>query len=192
LPPVVIVTTFAHAGLRLWLGPAYAAQSTVVVQWLAAGILYNSLATIAFTLVQGVGRADITAKMHLAELVPYLGLLWVLTARYGITGAAAAWFVRAALDTGALLLIVRRMVPARHAAVWPVTMASLAAGALLIVGARAATLPAQLAVVCVVTPVFVVVGFWTLLDREDVLILKAALRGRLAAVWGGSRPVRSD
>jgi O-antigen/teichoic acid export membrane protein len=192
LPPVVIVTTFAHTGLRLWLGPAFAAQSTGVVQWLAAGILYNSLATIAFTLVQGVGRADVTAKLHLAELVPYLGLLWVLTERYGIAGAAAAWFVRSTLDAGALLLIVRRMLPPRHAAVWPVTVASLAAGALLLLAARAATLPAQMVVVAVITPALVVVGFWALLDREDVLILKAAIRARWAVLWGGSRPVRTD
>jgi O-antigen/teichoic acid export membrane protein len=192
LPPVVIVTTFAHLGLRLWLGATYAAESTGVVQWLAAGILYNSLATIAFTLVQGIGRPDLTAKLHTAELVPYLALLWVLTERYGIAGAAAAWFVRCTVDAGALLLMVRSILPPRHAPVWPVTVAGLAAGVLLLVSASVASLPTRLFIVCVVMPVFVVVGFATLLDREDVLILKAAMRGRLGVLLGGSRPVRSD
>ena len=44
------------------------------------------------------------AVLHLAELVPYALLLWLLLSTWGILGAAVAWTVRVAVD--AMLLLV--------------------------------------------------------------------------------------
>jgi len=48
------------------------------LQWLAVGVFINSLAYVPFSLLQGVGRPDLTATLHLIELPLYLGLLWWL------------------------------------------------------------------------------------------------------------------
>lgn len=110
LPPTLGATLFAEELLSLWLDPAFAKESYIVVQFLAAGILVNVLARVPMTALQSSGRADVAAKAHLLEVIPYLLLLWWAVAAFGIAGAALAWMLRVALDalllwTGAALLI---------------------------------------------------------------------------------------
>ncbi|HEX7126916.1 MAG TPA: flippase [Thermodesulfobacteriota bacterium] len=112
LPLMALVVLFAPEGLTLWLGPEFAANSTGVLRWLAVGVFVNSLGRVAQTLVQGVGRPDVGAKLHLLEALPYAAALWVLVHRFGILGAAAAWTGRVALDTTALFWLAGRLVPA--------------------------------------------------------------------------------
>lgn len=97
--PVVLLTiALASSGLTLWLGPDFARHSTRVVQWLALGVLTNSLALVPLSFIQGVGRPDLTAKLHLIELPFYLvGLFWLIRVD-GIEGAAIAWSARTTLD----------------------------------------------------------------------------------------------
>lgn len=97
-PFLLVVIVFAREGLTLWAGAEFARQSTVVLQWLAIGVFFNGLAQIPFALVQGIGRPDITGKMHLLELPGYAMLLWVLVRRMGIEGAAMAWTARVVVD----------------------------------------------------------------------------------------------
>src|SRR5216683_4589178 len=107
--PVVLLTILlAHAGLRLWLGADFAEHSFRVLQWLAAGVFINGLAHIPFALVQGAGRPDLTAKLHLIELPLYLLALWWLIAAYGVEGAAMAWTARVAVDGAVLFGMARR------------------------------------------------------------------------------------
>jgi O-antigen/teichoic acid export membrane protein len=103
-PIVFIVVLFAEEILQIWLGGDFPARSAPVLKILAMGVLINSVAQIAFALVQGVGRPDLTAKFHLIELPFYFASAWVLLGRWGIAGAAMAWTLRVALD--ALLLFV--------------------------------------------------------------------------------------
>jgi O-antigen/teichoic acid export membrane protein len=98
-PILLLVVAFSSDILRLWLGPEFAAQSAVVLQVIAIGVLLSSLALIAFSLLQGLGRPDLAAKFHLFELPLYVGLLWFLVKHWGIVGAAVAWTIRVALDT---------------------------------------------------------------------------------------------
>ncbi len=107
-PFVLTVAAFAHAGLNLWLGPEFALKSTRVLQLLVAGIFFNSLGLVAFSLVQGVGRPDLTAKLHLTELAIYVPLVWWLIRTYGIEGAALACLTRNAFDTVVLFVMARR------------------------------------------------------------------------------------
>ena len=107
LPTVVAVILFARPGLELWLGDDFARHSTRVSQWLALGVLANGLGTVAFAVVQGAGRPDLTAKFHLVELPIYLIALTVLVRHYGIEGAAIAWTLRVALDTTLLFTCVQ-------------------------------------------------------------------------------------
>jgi O-antigen/teichoic acid export membrane protein len=62
-----------------------------------------------FTLIQGVGRADLTAKLHLAELPVYLPLLWWLISHAGIEGAAMTWALRSLFDMLLLFALSLRL-----------------------------------------------------------------------------------
>ncbi len=110
-PIVLLVTIFAKDGLNLWLGAEFAIHSSPVLQWLSIGILFNALAHIPFALVQGAGRADLSAKAHIVEVVIYLPLLWWALDAVGIVGAAIVWAIRTLLDAALLCLISGRLVP---------------------------------------------------------------------------------
>lgn len=89
----------APEGLELWLGSEFRVAATPVVHWLAAGWMINTLATPPYTVLQSTGRPDLVAKTHLAELLPYLTVLWLFTSTFGIVGTAAAWALRVLIDT---------------------------------------------------------------------------------------------
>ena len=109
-PIVMMIILFAEKGLRWWLNAEFAQNSMHVLQWLSVGVLFNSLAQIPFVLLQGAGRPDITAKIHLIELPCYLLALWFLISEMGIIGAAIAWCVRSLLDAGLLFGMAYRYV----------------------------------------------------------------------------------
>lgn len=111
LPIVFIIVTFSHEILMLWLGKDFADNSAIVLQWLAVGVFINCLAQVLFALVQGLGRADLTAKLHLLELIFYLPLLWFALKQYGIAGAAVAWTLRVTVDWVLLLWVTKRLIP---------------------------------------------------------------------------------
>lgn len=108
-PIVLMIVLFAREILQAWLGNDFATRSASALQLLALGVLINSLGCIPFVLLQGIGRPDITAKLHLLELPVYLGSAWVLVSRFGIVGAAAAWALRMALDTFLLFVAAFRV-----------------------------------------------------------------------------------
>ncbi len=110
-PIVLIVVTFSKEGLMIWLGKDFANNSAPVLQWLAAGVFINCLAQVLFALIQGRGRPDITAKMHLLELLVYLPLLWWALRHYGVVGAAIAWTLRVTIDGILLLWVAQRLLP---------------------------------------------------------------------------------
>jgi len=136
-PLTLVIVVFSHEGLLIWLGPEFARQSTQVLQLLMVGVLVNSLAQIPFALIQGVGRPDLTAKLHLAELPVYLVMLVFLVRRSAITGAAVAWLVRVSVDGFLLFVITERLRLVR-----PATIARMlaAVGVLLLVLLVAAAL----------------------------------------------------
>jgi len=112
-PMVLLLIVLAQDGLKLWLGAEFAQHSFRVLQILAVGVFVNSLALVPFTLLQGVGRPDLTATLHLIELPMYLGLLWWLISARGIEGAAIAWTARVALDALFLFWLAKRYLPGK-------------------------------------------------------------------------------
>ena len=108
-PLILITITLSHEGLSLWIGPEFADQSTRVLRWIALGVFINSLGQIPYAFLQGAGRPDITAKLHLLELLFYLPTVWLLIVAYGIEGAAVAWAARAVVDSLILFGIARRL-----------------------------------------------------------------------------------
>ncbi len=107
--PVLLLTfVFAHWGLTLWLGAAFAARSADVLRILTLGIFLNVLTGVPFGLLQSMRRADLTAKTHIVELPLYIGLLIVLVQSDGVTGAAWAWVARVGFDFVVLSWLARR------------------------------------------------------------------------------------
>lgn len=99
---------FARPVLKLWLGGRFAEQSAVVLQVLLIGYFGNSLASIPHGFLQGIGRADLPTKVQIVELAIYAPLLWLMVGKWGITGAALAWSVRALAEMAALFILARR------------------------------------------------------------------------------------
>ena len=101
-PLVGLLLVFIPDLLSLWLGAEYAQHSTPAARILTLGILIHMLGFVPFTVLQGFGRADITAKLQLAQMLPYCALIWYMAGAFGIEGVALAWTGRVAID--ALLL----------------------------------------------------------------------------------------
>ena len=112
-PLILLVVALAGDGLKLWLGAEFAQHSTRVLQWLAVGMYINCLAWAPLAAIQGAGRPDLTAKLHMFELPAYLITLFWLTKTYGIEGTAMAWTARVSLDALALFGIAQRFLPVR-------------------------------------------------------------------------------
>jgi O-antigen/teichoic acid export membrane protein len=110
-PVILLIVVFAQEGLKLWLGIGFAQNSAHVLQWLAVGVFINSLASVPFALVQGVGRPDLPAKLHLIELPMYLLALWWLITTHGIEGASIAWTFRMGVDAVVLFAMSGRLLP---------------------------------------------------------------------------------
>lgn len=108
LPAVVITCLVAKPGLEWWINAEFAEKGYRVAQWLAVGMLINSFGHLSQSLVQSYGRPDITAKLHVAELVAYVPYLWWLVDRWGIEGAAVAWVVRVTISTIVLAVLADR------------------------------------------------------------------------------------
>jgi O-antigen/teichoic acid export membrane protein len=105
---VLVLVCAAHLFLRLWLGPEFAAQGTVVLQLLSLSVLVNSLAYIPLSFLQSVGRPDLPSKFNMFELPLYLMGAYFLVRHFGINGAAFASLLRSLLDTSLLFLAACR------------------------------------------------------------------------------------
>jgi O-antigen/teichoic acid export membrane protein len=190
-PVAVLLAVFANEILRLWLGSDFASKSTVVLQILAVGVLLNSIALIPFTLIQGLGRPDVTAKFHLLELPLYAGVLWLLVERLGIPGAALAWTLRMGFDAALVFGAAWRL---RLASLHTLTesgllrsiLAVFTFGVVLSLALWAGVaLPIQVALTALLLPLFAI-GTWSLvLDKPDRTFIAGAA-GRILVTFRGA------
>ena len=110
VPVIALVLILAPTILRLWLGDAFARESTPVLRILALGILMNGFAQAPFAMIQARGRADLTAKIHLAELPLYVMSVVYLIRVNGIEGAAIAWTLRVGVEAIVLFVVARYLI----------------------------------------------------------------------------------
>jgi O-antigen/teichoic acid export membrane protein len=177
-PAILVSVFFARDGLHIWLGEEFARQGFRVMQILAVGVFMNGLSLVAFSFVQGAGRPDMTAKFHLLEAVFYFPCFWLLTTRFGITGAATAWTLRIGVD--ALLLAY---FAERYLAEKPVTWVVAVLGAFAVVvplGLGFLTLPIllKIALCLVILGLFLPLAWRYLANEEE----KDLIRNRLAGI----------
>ena len=110
--PILMLVLFAPGLLDLWLGTQVAAAAGNATRILAIGLFFNAAAFVPSTYLSALGRPDISAKFHVAELVVHLPLAWWLVSRYGIVGAATAWSLRVAVDAILLFWATQRLLRA--------------------------------------------------------------------------------
>ena len=186
-PITLALVALAPEGLALWLGPDFARQSTAVLRWLAIGVFVGALQHLPSALMQGIGRPDLVAKLHLLELPLYLLAAWHLIVWRGIEGAALAWTGRMALSLFLFFVVAQRVLPGISAPTrrlaWPLglSMLSFAVAALpLCIAVRSLFLLIVLVTFSIMT--------WRLaLGPEE----KALLVDRLAMVYRPAAPGKS-
>ena len=105
-PLSLIGAIFGKEIVQLWLGPTFAAKSSIVFQILAIGVPVNCFAHIPYCFLQALDRPRSPAVLFLFELLPYTAVMWWSIRHYGIAGAAAAWSVRVAIEAGILMFMV--------------------------------------------------------------------------------------
>lgn len=111
--PIVLFTIiYAENIMDFWLGRDFALHSSLVLQVLAFGVFINSLAHVPYAVIQGAGRPDLTAKLHVIELPLYGALLYAALQTMGIVGVSLVWAFRVVFDAIALVVINRRVVNA--------------------------------------------------------------------------------
>jgi O-antigen/teichoic acid export membrane protein len=175
-PAALLAVTFAHDGMLLWLGKEYALRSTGVLQWLALGVFINCLAQVPFSLIQGIGRPDITGKLHLLELPVYVMSIWFFSREFGIEGVAMAWVLRVVVDTTILFAVSERLLP--KSGVFPRAVAMMVtAAAVFGVASQQHGLAAKSVFLVVVLGIFGVFAWLRLLSSAE----RAFVRGRFAS-----------
>jgi O-antigen/teichoic acid export membrane protein len=98
MPAAFILSIFAPQVLGFWLGSEFAFTAHKPALVIASGLVIASLAYLPFIITQSRGRADLTAKLHLIEVIPVLTATWLLAKHYGLIGLAYAWLFRVGLD----------------------------------------------------------------------------------------------
>jgi O-antigen/teichoic acid export membrane protein len=98
LPTFFLLSLLAQPFFSIWAGPEFGANSSVPFYVLLAGLVFNIPAYLPYSLIMARGRSDLFAKLYALEVVPYLGLVFILTSKWGIIGAAAAWSTRMIID----------------------------------------------------------------------------------------------
>jgi O-antigen/teichoic acid export membrane protein len=165
--------------LRLWVGAEFAAQAALPFRILLVGFGIGLFAPFSGVLLQGMGRPDILSKIYLAELIPNILLTLFLVRSHGIVGAAAAYSVRAVVETLSLWVAVAWVFPVswrqcarqvlRPAAV--LALAALVGVALLLPEAHIRS-PVALGVTGLVLVVYAWAGYFHLLDADDRAFLR--------------------
>ncbi len=104
-PSVLVALPLIYPAFVLWLGPALAPEAATIAYLLLPGLWANALALVAFALLHAQRRPSAPALLHLAEVVPYVLLLWLAIKTFGVQGAAALWSLRAAADAWAMFRV---------------------------------------------------------------------------------------
>ncbi len=175
-PVVLIIVTFAREGLTLWLGSEFASNSTLILQLLVVGVFINSHARVPSGLLQGAGRPDLSAKLHLIELPFYLLILWWLLGAYGIVGAAIAWVLRVAVDTIFLFAMAHRLLSAVSPFKLRQVLMACMALFVLALGSLMPSLAVKGLFLLLVLLFFAVVAWFVILIADERSIIRSRLK----------------
>ncbi|HEX4603963.1 MAG TPA: flippase [Candidatus Angelobacter sp.] len=176
-PITLVLITFAPEALHFWLGNDFARQSAPVAQILAIAIFINSLGQLPFAHVQGAGRPDITAKLHLIELPIYALTLVLMAKSMGIRGVALAWLLRVTIDSGLLYVFSWRLLRQNRFVITALPVLAAGAVAVFIIAALLNGLPSKI-IFSVTACVLIMTGMWRWLlsPREKTALWSGIIR----------------
>jgi O-antigen/teichoic acid export membrane protein len=187
-PVFVLLMFFAGDGLRLWLGPDFAARSTFVVQALAAGFLVNTVIAVPNNYLIGIGRVDVAPKYQAIELVAFTALIWAGAKLGGIGGVAVASALRLTAFSIFLMIVSCASGRIRFGYVWKnglgQVLAALALFAAGLAASRALGFGLWGAGAC--SAVFAAAAYGWLLDAEERGFIAGALRLRRGPAPAGA------
>ena len=107
-PVAVVLAVAARPVLTTLVGVDYGRESTPTCYLLLIGIFFSGLSYVPVSLLFASNKGSVVARVRWYELVPYLFVAAILTMKYGIMGAAAAWTLRALFDSLLLGIAVQR------------------------------------------------------------------------------------
>jgi O-antigen/teichoic acid export membrane protein len=116
--------------LSLWLGPAFAEDSTLGARILLVGLLANVSVYGPHAAIRARAPALTLVALYALELPVFVLALWLLVRPWGVAGAAAAWTLRVALDAAAQHVLARRTLGQPIVPLALPALATLALGAL--------------------------------------------------------------
>lgn len=95
--------------LPWWIKKNLSVDSVSIGQILCVGVFANALAAMFYALLHAKGRADMTGKIHLVELPLFMLMLFFMTTKLGVIGAAWAWTGRMVFDLAALAWCAKKI-----------------------------------------------------------------------------------
>ncbi|HMA55068.1 MAG TPA: flippase [Acidobacteriota bacterium] len=187
-PLFILLMFFAGDFLRLWLGPDFAARSTLVVQVLAAAFLINTVSAVPNSYLIGIGRVDLAPKYQAVELVVFAALVFAGAKAWGIKGVAAATALRLVAFTVFLLIASVRAGRIRPGFIWRNGLAKVVAA----LGLFAAALGVNAVLgggvwgagACLL--ILAAAAWLRLLDADERGFIAGSLRSRRAAAPAGA------
>lgn len=94
LPASMLLVVVAQPFFTIWAGPEYGKESIYPFYILMIGIFFSLMMYLPNSILLANGRTDLFAKTYWIEILPYMGLAWLLISQFGIAGAAMAWSIR--------------------------------------------------------------------------------------------------
>ena len=97
-PAIAMLVVSAKWFLVYWAGYDYGIGALAPFYILLLGFAFNTFALVPYTLLMALGRSDLVARIHLAELLPYLVCAAILVWQFGAVGAAIGYTLRLGTD----------------------------------------------------------------------------------------------
>jgi len=102
------MAVFADKFLRFWVGPDIASHSSIPMVLLVATYSLLAVTSVPWGIANGSGKAQYNAIFTLLIAAADIGLFLVLIKPFGVTGAAAAYLIAAAVGAPALIAFIER------------------------------------------------------------------------------------
>ena len=93
-----IIIVFAKTFLLYWINAEYSQNSSIIMQLLVIGVLFNTLAVVPFRALSAIGYHKFVAKLYLIETPLYLIILYLSLNEFSLIGAVIAYNIRAFLE----------------------------------------------------------------------------------------------
>lgn len=174
-PIIAIIIIFSFELLQIWIGEEFAQQSYLILEFLSIGILFNSIAYIPFSFIEGIGRPDVTAKLQLIELPVYVTLMWLAIKISGIYGAALVYMLRMILDCFLMIYFSKKIVNIKfsldkklsYLILIPIVIITISYIQLFIL---------KIFLFLILMILFAFISWKYFLDEEDISIIKTKIR----------------